>query len=203
MPPGIPLFRRISSSIRHRVAKSVEDNPDGVLAKYLWLWQSLGKRGGRSLIPRPLRFFFAASLDLISLVGWYVRTRIRRVARSIGSKEAIMMIYRTNLVAALTIMVGVAIGGGLTLSFLFFSPDEVPAPDPVVVSTPSVEAATPVAVQRGVVTGRITDEQTGDGLFQDNCISCHTSAGRWFEQRWLGEMDNWVVSAGSPVLPGE
>ena len=114
-----------------------------------------------------------------------------------------MMIYRTNLVAAVTIMVGVAIGGGLTLSFLFFSPDEVPAPDPVVVATPSVEAATPVAFRRGVVTGRITDEQTGDGLFQDNCVSCHTSAGRWFEQRWLREMDNWVVSAGSPVLPGE
>ena len=112
----MPLFSRIARSILGRMSKSVEDNPDGALAKYLWLWQSIGKRPGRSLIPRPIRFFFAASLDFFSLVGWYVRTGILRVGRSVGSKEAIMTFARTNRIAALTIVAGGAIGGLLTFS---------------------------------------------------------------------------------------
>ncbi len=112
----MPLFSRIARSIQGRMSKSVEDNPDGALAKYLWLWQSIGKRPGRSLIPRPIRFFFAASLDFFSLVGWYVRTGILRVGRSVGSKEAIMTFARANRIAALTIVAGGAIGGLLTFS---------------------------------------------------------------------------------------
>ena len=129
----MPLFSRISRSIRDRVS----NNPDGALATYVWLWQSMGKRPGRSLIPRPIRFFFAASLDFFSLVGWYVRTGILRVGRSVGSKEAIMRIYRTNQVAALAIVAGMAIGGGLTFGFLESRSDDVVfVPDPGV--APSV-----------------------------------------------------------------
>ena len=115
MPRGSPLFNRISRSIKGRMSKSAEDNPDGALAKYLWLWQSIGRRPGRRLIPRPIRFFFAASLDLFSLVGWYVRNGILRVIRSARSKEA-MMIARTKQVAGLTIVAGGVIGALLTFS---------------------------------------------------------------------------------------
>jgi len=112
----VPLFSRIAPSIQARMSKSVEDNPDGVLAKYLWLWQSMGKRPGRSLIPRPIRFFFVASLDFISLVGWYVRTGILRAGRSLGSTEAIMTFARANRIAVLTIVAAGAIGGLLMVS---------------------------------------------------------------------------------------
>lgn len=117
MPPGRPLFRRITRSIQGRMDKLAEDNPDGALSKYLWLWQSMGRRPGRRLIPRPIRFFFMASLDLFSLVGWYVRTRILRLARTAGSKEATMRLSRTNLVVVLSIMAGGVIG-----ALLMFSP---------------------------------------------------------------------------------
>ncbi len=137
MPPRRPLFSTIARSIRGRMSKTVEDNPDGALAKYLWLWQSMGRPPGGRLVPRPIRFFFVVSLDVLSLVGWYVRTGILRVARNLGSKEAIMRIYRTNQVAALAIVAGMAIGGGLTFGFLESRSDDVVfVPDPVV--APSV-----------------------------------------------------------------
>ena len=113
MPRWSPPFSRISRSIKGRMSQSAEDNPDGALAKYLWLWQSMGRRPGRRLIPRPIRFFFAASVDLFSLGAWYVRKGILRVARSARSKEA-MMIVRTKQVAGLTIVAGVVIGALLT-----------------------------------------------------------------------------------------
>ena len=114
----MPLFSRIARSIQGRMTKSAEDNPDGALAKYLWLWQSMGKRPGRSLIPRPLGFFFVVSLDVLSLVGWYVRTGILRVAASVGSKEAIVNLARSKRVAGLTIVAGGVIGASLSFSFL-------------------------------------------------------------------------------------
>ena len=126
MVPGRPLFSRIARSIQGRLDKLAEDNPDGALAKYLWLWRSMGRRPGRRLIPRPVRFFFAASLDLFSLVGWYVRTAILRVVRSARSKEAIMSFARTNRIAALTIVAGGVIGGLLTFSPLGSRSDDVP-----------------------------------------------------------------------------
>ena len=123
----MPLFSRIARSIQGRMTKSAEDNPDGALAKYLWLWQSMGKRPGRSLIPRPLGFFFVVSLDVLSLVGWYVRTGILRVAASVGSKEAIVNLARSKRVAGLTIVAGGVIGASLSFGFLGRSPaDEVP-----------------------------------------------------------------------------
>jgi iron complex outermembrane receptor protein len=76
-------------------------------------------------------------------------------------KEAIMNLARSKRVAGLTIVAGGVIGA--SLSFNFLGSGDVPAPDPVVVPTATVEAATP-AVQRGIVTGRITDEQTGRSL---------------------------------------
>ncbi len=133
------LFSTIARSIQGRVIKSATDNPDGALAKYMWLWRSMGKRPGRGLIPRPIRFFIVVLLDLFSLVGWYVRTGILRVARSVGSKEAIMRIYRTNQVATLAIVAGGVIGASLSISFL--GSGDVPAADPVV-----VPAADPVVV---------------------------------------------------------
>ena len=137
----MPLFSTIARSIRGRMSKSVEDNPDGALAKYLWLWQSMGKRPGRSLIPRPIRFFFAASLDVFSLVGWHVRTGILRVVRDLRSKEAIMRIYRTNLAASLAIMVGMAIGGGLTFTYVLLShSDDVPSVNPIAAPSMTSEA---------------------------------------------------------------
>ena len=94
MPPRRPLFSRISRSIQDRVS----NNPDRALAKYLWLWQSMGTRPGQRLVPRPIRFFFVASLDLFSLVGWYVRNRILRVARSaITNGEALAKIGRAGV----------------------------------------------------------------------------------------------------------
>ncbi len=121
------------------MSQSAEDNPDGALAKYLWLWQSMGRRPGRRLIPRPIRFFFAASVDLFSLGAWYVRKGILRVARSARSKEA-MMIVRTKQVAGLTIVAGVVIG-----ALLMFRP--LVLWSPAVVHTPVVRAwiAPPVA----------------------------------------------------------
>ncbi len=110
----MPLFSRISRSIQDRVS----DNPDGALAKYVWLWQSMGKRPGRRLIPRPIRFFFVTSLDVFSLVGWYVRTGILRVAASVGSKEAIMNLARSKRVAGLTILAGGVLGASLSFGFL-------------------------------------------------------------------------------------
>ena len=83
MPPEKVFPRRMSGSIRRRMAKSAEDNPDGPIAMYVWLWQSVGKRPGSTLIPRSIRFFFMASLDLISLGGWCVRTRTLPAVRSI------------------------------------------------------------------------------------------------------------------------
>ena len=134
----MPLFSRISRSLQDRVS----DNPDGALAKYVWLWQSMGKRPGRRLIPRSIRFFFVASLDLFSLVGWYIRNGILRVIKSAGSKEAIMSFARTNRVAGLTIVAGAVIGGLLTLSpLVLWSPaNDVPGPDPVVAPLMTSEA---------------------------------------------------------------
>ena len=66
----MPLFSRIARSIQSRMSKSVEDNPDGALAKYLWLWQSMGKRPGGSPVPRPIRFFnYAIEPEHIKLDG--------------------------------------------------------------------------------------------------------------------------------------
>ena len=131
----MPLFSRISRSIQDRVS----DNPDGALAKYVWLWQSMGKRPGRRLIPRPIRFFFVTSLDVFSLVGWYVRTGILRVAASVGSKEAIMNLARSKRVAGLTILAGGVLGASLTFGFLGSRSDAVPAHNPVVAASVTTE----------------------------------------------------------------
>ena len=101
----MPLFSRIARAIQGRISKSVEDDPDGALAKYVWLWRSMGRRPGRKLIPRPVRFVFVVALDLFALVGWYVRTRIFRVVRGAKSMEAIMNLARSNQAAALAIRV--------------------------------------------------------------------------------------------------
>ena len=94
MPRGKSPFSGISRSIQDRVS----DDPDGALAKYVWLWQSMGKRPVRRLIPRPIRFFFVVLLDVFSLVGWYVRTEILRVARStIANGEALAKIGRAGV----------------------------------------------------------------------------------------------------------
>ena len=82
MPRANPVFLRISRWIRHRVGKSAEDNPDGAMALYAWLWRSIGNQRGRAPVPRWMLFFFMASLDLILFGGWYVRTRILRTSRS-------------------------------------------------------------------------------------------------------------------------
>ena len=74
-----PLFRRIATSIQRGMAKSTVDNPDGPMAMYVWLWQSMGKWPGRTSIPRSIRFLFMASLDFISLGGWYVRILVLAV----------------------------------------------------------------------------------------------------------------------------
>ena len=82
MPRGNRLFLSISRWIRHRLGKSAEDNPDGAMAMYAWLWRSIGKQRGRVLIPRSIRFCFVASLDFILLGGWHVRARILGASRS-------------------------------------------------------------------------------------------------------------------------
>ena len=128
----MPLFSRIARSFQDRVS----NNPDGALAKYVWLWQSMGKRPGQRLIPRPIRFFFVASLDVFSLVGWYIRTGIRRVGRSARSMEAIMSFARTNRIAAFAIVAGGVIGASLSFSFLGSRSVDVPAIDAVVASSP-------------------------------------------------------------------
>ena len=128
----MPLFSRIARSFQDRVS----NNPDGALAKYVWLWQSMGKRPGQRLIPRPIRFFFVASLDVFSLVGWYIRTGIRRVGRSARSMEAIMSFARTNRIAALAIVAGGVIGASLSFSFLGSRSVDVAAIDVVVASSP-------------------------------------------------------------------
>ena len=161
----MPLLSRIARSIQGRMSKSAEENPDGALAKYLWLWQSMGKGPGRRLGPRPIRFFFAASLDLFSLVGWYVRTRILRVVRSAKSMEAIMKLSPTNLVVVVTIMAGGVIGGWLTLRPLILSS---PADDaPAAVRTPGparpAPAQPPEAQLRvSVLRVRTLEEQLSD-----------------------------------------
>jgi len=130
----VPLFSRIARSFQDRVS----NNPDGALAKYVWLWQSMGKRPGQRLIPRPIRFFFVVSLDVFSLVGWYVRTGILRVGRSARSMEAIMSFARTNRIAALAIVAGGVIGASLSFSFLGSRSDDV-----VFVAAPVVAPSAP------------------------------------------------------------
>ncbi len=161
MPPERPLFSRIARSIQGRMGKLAEDNPDGALAKYLWLWQSIGRRPGRRLIPRPIRFFFMASLDLFSLVGWYVRTAILRVVRSARSKEAIMSFARTNRIAALTIVAGGVIGGLLTFSpLVLWSPaddvaEQMTADAQAIETTSPRRNSMPVVIDSVAVEGNI------------------------------------------------
>ena len=93
------LSRRISKSIRHRVARLIEESPDGPIAMYAWLWQSIGKRSGPTMIPRSIRFSFLASLDLISAGAWWVQTRALRTSRSV---------LRWTGVVALAIVLGVS-----------------------------------------------------------------------------------------------
>ncbi len=172
-----PLLSRIAQSIQGRMSKSVEDNPDGALAKYLWLWQSLGRRPGQRLIPRPIGFFFAVSVDLFSLVGWYVRSGILRVVGSATSKEAIMNLARSKRVAGLTIIAGGVIGASLSISFLGSRSDDVPAPDPVVAA-----ALTPEDRFEVETSAAFTDEERNDlAQFQlkldivNQCLLHHNS----------------------------
>ena len=74
-----------------------------------------------------------------------------------------MRLSRSDLLPMLTIVAGVALGASLSFGFLGSRSDNVPAPDPVVAPALTVAAATP-AVRRGIVTGRITDEQTGESV---------------------------------------
>ena len=152
MPAGDSPFSRISRSIQGRVSKSAADDPDGALAKYLWLWKSMGRRPGRRLIPRPIRFFFVASLDLFSLVGWFIRTGVLRVVRSARSKEAIMNLARSKRVAGLTIVAGGVIGASLSISFL--GSGDVPAPDPVVVLAPDPVVVPSVPAEETASSGQ-------------------------------------------------
>ena len=80
MIPGEARSRRILRCIQGHIAKSAKDNPDGPIAIYVWLWHSIGQRPGRTLIPRPVRFSYMASHDLISLGRWYFRSRVIRAS---------------------------------------------------------------------------------------------------------------------------
>ena len=90
MPPGQRLSDRVSRSIRRRMATSVENDPDGAMATYLWLWQSIGRRTGLTLIPRSIRFSLIASHDLISLGGWYARSRVLRASKSVIGRASVL-----------------------------------------------------------------------------------------------------------------
>ena len=57
MHPKRTLVGRIGTTIRQYVTRSAEDNPDGVIALYLWLWKSIGGRPRRTPILRFIRFF--------------------------------------------------------------------------------------------------------------------------------------------------
>lgn len=189
----MPLFSRIARSIQGRVS----NNPDGALAKYLWLWQSMGKRPGRSLIPRPIRFFFVVSLDVLSLVGWYVCTGMLRVVRSARSKEAIMSFARTNVVAGLIIMVGMAIGGGLTLRFLPSSPSGDVPPQPVVV-VDGVPPRSPVVPLRPTWVRRVdvNDYEAivvlNEALFYINGARIETSVLRSLDPDDVESVEVWL-----------
>ena len=92
MAPGRPLFRKITRSIRDLLGNLAENNPDGALAQYMWLWQSMGRQPGRRLIPRTIRFFFMASFDLFSLVGWYVGSRVLPASRRVLRRASVLML---------------------------------------------------------------------------------------------------------------
>jgi len=99
---------RISTSIRRHVAMSAEGNPDGPIAMYVWLWHSIGRRPGPTFVPRPIRFCCMASLDLISVGGWYVRTRVFSPARSlVSSGRGLPRMVRVG-VLALAVALGLA-----------------------------------------------------------------------------------------------
>ena len=107
MPQEKLLSRKISSWIQGWMVRSAENDPDGAMAMYLWLWQSTGKQPGPTLIPRSIRFGCMASFDLISLGGWYVRARVLRLARSVVKNgEALSRISRA---AVLVLALGVAV----------------------------------------------------------------------------------------------
>ena len=91
--------RRIASSLRSRISRSAAESPDGPIAMYAWLWQSTGQRPGRTMMPRPVRFAFIATSDLVSAGGWYVRARAFRTSRSV---------LRWTGVAALAVVLGIS-----------------------------------------------------------------------------------------------
>ena len=73
-----------------------------------------------------------------------------------------MRLSRTDLVPVLAIVAGGALGASLSFSLLGRSPaDDVPAPDPVVAASATIESATRGAPRVGTVTGQVTDAQTG------------------------------------------
>ena len=65
----------------------------------------------------------------------------------------------------LAIIAGGLIGASLSFSFLALSrSNDVPAPDPVVAPSATVESATRVAARVGTVTGHVTHAQTGGSV---------------------------------------
>ena len=70
-----------------------------------------------------------------------------------------MRLLRSDLVPLLTIVAGGVMGGSISLRLL--SSDDVPAPDPVVAPSATIESATRGAPRVGTVTGQVTDAQTG------------------------------------------
>ena len=107
MPQEKLLSRKISRWIQGCMVRSAENDPDGAMAMYLWLWQSTGKQPGPRLIPRSIRFGFMASLDLISLGGWYVRTRVLRAVRSVIPSTG--NLWKIGRAAVLVLALGVAL----------------------------------------------------------------------------------------------
>ena len=109
-----------------------------------------------------------------------------------------MKLSGTDLVPLLTIIGGGAIGFSLSVGFLLLSPSiDVPAPDPVIPPSATVES-TNRAARAGTVVGRVTDAQAGGSIAAAQVFIASLGVGGVSQQNGRYLLQN--VPAGTHTL---
>ncbi len=110
-----------------------------------------------------------------------------------------MKLSGTDLVPVLTIIAGGAIGFSLSVGLLLLSPsNDVPAPDPVVTPSTTVESAIRGAARAGTVVGQITEAQTGGSIAAVQVFIASLGVGGISQQNGRYRIQN--VPAGTHTL---
>ncbi len=109
-----------------------------------------------------------------------------------------MKLSGTDLVPVLTVIAGGGIGFSLSVGLLLLSPSiDVPAPDPVMPPTATVESANRSA-RAGTVVGRVTDAQAGGSIAAAQVFIASLGVGGVSQQNGRYLLQN--VPAGTHTL---